>query len=86
LTEKLPESFRELLDSEDDLSRLKENAWKQALNDRLKSVLNSIITMNGKNILIAFDDIFTLYDISQGLLYKVRFLQVIIICSLLYLE
>jgi hypothetical protein len=39
LTEELPKSYKELIDSEDDLIRLKENAWKQALGGKHKSAL-----------------------------------------------
>jgi hypothetical protein len=79
LTEELPESYKELIDNEIDLNIVKENAWKQALGGKLKSALRCIISMNGENISIIFDDIFVLFDIGHGLLYKVRFHKVTMI-------
>lgn len=72
MTEELPESYEALITSESEINLVKENAWKQAIKLRLKSVLDIIITMGGKDISITLNDIFILYDISQMLLYKVR--------------
>lgn len=72
MTEELPESYKDLVESSHELNLVKENAWKQALNFRIKSALNWIITMNAENIYVILEDLFTLYDIGQGLLYKVK--------------
>lgn len=72
MIEELPESYKELVDNQQSLNFVKENAMKQALKYKVKSALNCFIWMNGHNISITLKDIFTLYDIGQGLLYKVK--------------
>jgi hypothetical protein len=72
MTEELPDSYEGLVTSQNDLNLVKENAWKQALEFKFKSVLDRIITMGGRDISITLNDMFILYDISQMLLYKVR--------------
>lgn len=71
MTEELPENYQSLVGSEHELGLVRENAWKQALSFRLKSALNCIITIDGQNTSVGLEDLFALYDIGQGLLYKV---------------
>jgi len=70
--QELPETYNELVSNEVEKSSVRQNALKIALKEKLKSVVNFALPIDGRNMVVSPSDLHLLYDLGFSILYKVN--------------
>ncbi|CAI2366954.1 unnamed protein product [Moneuplotes crassus] len=68
--QELPESYDELLNTDTEISNIREKSVKLCIRDRIKPALLTIFSMDSEDLTLRSEDLFSLYEIGKAFLFK----------------